>query len=96
MTPRTDFEPDWRVHPGELLQEILDERGMSQTYLAFATGYSQKHINQIVKGHVGIGTTVAVRLERELGQPDAEFWLRAQMAYDLHAAREAEACTDSS
>lgn len=76
------------MHPGETLQEVLDERKMSQSYLAFATGYSQKHINQIVKGHVSITVPMALALERELPGISAEFWLRYQMAYDLHAARE--------
>ena len=84
------FTPDWRVHPGELLQENLDERKMSQSYLAWATGYTQKHINRLVKGHVAITAMMAIRLERELGAPNAEFWMRFQMIYDLHAAREAE------
>lgn len=83
----TDFKPDWRVHPGETLRETLDERGMSQTYLAWATGYSQKHINQVVQGHIGISTEMALRLEDVLGT-SAEFWLRYQMTFDLHAARE--------
>jgi addiction module HigA family antidote len=85
------MRPDWCVHPGEILQEVLDEIKMSQSYLAFATGYSQKHINQIVKGHVAITATVAVRLERELGEPSAEFWMGLQTNYDLHVAREKEA-----
>jgi HTH-type transcriptional regulator / antitoxin HigA len=86
----TDFQPDWRVHPGETLAEALDERGITQTYLAWATGYSLKHVNRVIKGHHPINATMAVRLEDVLGAPSAEFWLRYQMAYDLHAAREAE------
>lgn len=84
------FKPDWRVHPGELLREILTERDISQTYLAWATGYSLKHINRTIQGHHAVTATMAVRLERELGAPSADFWLRAQMIFDLHAAREAE------
>jgi addiction module HigA family antidote len=77
---------DWTVHPGEILQEALDERGMSQRYLAFATGYTQKHINQIVKGHTRITVEAALRLEREL-DISARFWLHAQADYDLDIAR---------
>ena len=79
-------ERDWTVPPGEILQEALDERGMSQSYLAFATGYSQKHINQIVKGHVRISVEVALAFERELGI-DARFWLHLQADYDLDIVR---------
>lgn len=83
----TAFTPDWRVHPGEMLQEALDERGMSQSYLAWATGYTHKHINQICRGKASISAPVAVALEAEL-EITAEFWLKAQMHYDLHLARE--------
>lgn len=78
---------DWRVHPGETLQEALDEREMSQSYLAWATGYTPKHVNRICKGAAPITVDVALALEAELGI-SAEFWLTHQMHYDLHAARE--------
>ena len=81
------IEHDWRVHPGEVLEELLGERNISQTYLAWATGYSLKHVNRVIKGHNSISAPMAVGLEDVLGQPDAEFWLRLQMAYDLHVVR---------
>lgn len=90
----TAFRPDWRVHPGETLQEALDERGMSQSYLSFATGYTPKHINQICRGKVPITTEVALALEAEL-EISAEFWLTYQMHYDLHLAREQAASAPS-
>lgn len=80
------FEPDWSVAPGETLQEALDERSMSQSYLAFATGYTPKHINQIVKGYVRITAPVALALEREL-DVSARFWMHRQADHDLFLAR---------
>lgn len=81
-----EFDPDWTLSPGATLRDALDDRGMSQSYLAFATGYSLKHINQIVKGHVRITVPVAVALEREL-DISARFWLHRQADYDLAIAR---------
>lgn len=79
---------DWSVPPGDILQETLDERGMSQSYLAFATGYTPKHINQIVNGHVRITARMALALEAEL-DITARFWLHLQADHDLWlAARE--------
>lgn len=80
------FKRDWTVPPGETLREALDERGMSQSYLAFATGYSLKHVNQIVRGHVRITAAMALALEREL-DIGARFWLHRQADYDLDVAR---------
>lgn len=78
---------DWRVHPGEVLREALDERDMPQTYLACVTGYTPKHINWIINGRIGVSAAMAVALEAELGIR-AEFWMALQTAYDLHVARE--------
>lgn len=80
------IQRDWTVPPGETLREALDERGMSQRYLAFATGYTQKHINQIVQGHARITVEAALRFEREL-DISARFWLHLQADYDLDLAR---------
>lgn len=80
---------DWTVHPGEVLREALAERDMSQSYLAFATGYTQKHINQIVKGHVRITAEAALRLEAEL-DISARFWMHLQADHDLDVAQRTE------
>ncbi len=85
MTP-APWRPDWRVHPGEILLDELRERQMRQVTLARLTGLSTKHINQIIKGHVGITPEVALRLEVALGA-SAETWCNLQQAYDLHLLR---------
>lgn len=81
------WEPDWRVHPGELIEEELAERGMTQTELATLSSYTLKHINRIVRGHADITAEAAIRLERVLGI-SAVFWLGMQAAWDLHKAME--------
>jgi HTH-type transcriptional regulator/antitoxin HigA len=77
---------DWSVHPGEILKETLAEHKMTQTYLAWGTGYTKKHINQIVNGKASITAPMAVRLERELDVP-ARFWMNLQTSHDIHLAR---------
>ena len=77
---------DWTVHPGETLREALEERDMSQSYLAWATGYTPKHINQIVQGRAGISAEAALRFEREL-DISARFWMHLQADYELDLAR---------
>ena len=68
MSDITEFTPDWCMHPGELLAEVLEERGLRQSELAGRTGLSAKHINQIIKKSVGISPDVAILLERALGE----------------------------
>ena len=59
---------------------------MSQTYLAWATGYTLKHINRVIQGKARININLALALEEELGTP-ARFWMVRQVDYDLALAR---------
>ena len=79
------MERDWTVHPGETLREALEERDMPQSYLAWATGYTQRHISQIIRGHAGISAKAAIRFEREL-DISARFWVHLQADYELDMA----------
>ena len=85
MTPRTTL-PDG---PGETLREILETSGITQRTLALEMGVTQKHLNFVVQGKASITAQFAVRLERALGVPSAEFWMGLQTNFDLHRAREA-------
>jgi HTH-type transcriptional regulator/antitoxin HigA len=77
-------DTDYAVAPGETLQELLEERGMSQRDLARRSGLSPKHINRLLHGLVPLSPDVAVRLERVTGTP-AHFWnaLEANYRSDL-------------
>ena len=61
------FQPDYVAPPGEMIQELIDERGMSQTEFAERMGRSLKNINEIIKGKVGINAETALQIERVLG-----------------------------
>ena len=80
------FEPDYGVHPGETLKELLREAGWSQAELARRTGLSQKHISRVITGNAGIGADMALLLERETNV-SARMWASMQAAYDVYAAR---------
>lgn len=82
------FEPDWAVHPGETLEELLALRGWSQAEFARTAGLTAKHVNQIIKGKAGIGPNAALALEAAT-HVSAEFWARLQAQYDVAVARKA-------
>jgi addiction module HigA family antidote len=82
------WRPVWGVHPGEILQEEINERGMTQVAFADQLGCAYQHVNRICRGHVDIEAPFALRLEKALGI-SAELWLRLQMAWDLHELRAA-------
>ena len=77
---------DWALAPGHLLQQELEQRELSQAQLAARTGLSAKHVNLVIKGNAPISADVAVSLEEILGG-SAEFWLRAEAAYQAVQAR---------
>lgn len=82
------IESDLPVHPGELLAEELDARGITQRGLAEMMGRPTQVINEIVRGKKAITAETAVQLEAALRIP-AHLWLNLQSAYDLKRARQA-------
>lgn len=82
------IESDLALHPGELLAEELEVRGMTQRQLAEAMGRPVQAINEIVKGKKAITAETAVQLESVLQIP-AHLWLNMQTDYDLVRARRA-------
>ncbi len=75
------------IHPGEFLQEILTDRGISQVRLAKHIGVEPGVINLICKRKRGISAVMAKKLACALGT-DAELWVNLQSSYDLTLAEE--------
>lgn len=79
-TELNEFAPDWVSPPGETIIDLLEERGWTQNELADRLGYSLKHVNQLIKGHVSLTEEAAVRLHTVLGGP-VGFWLSREAQY---------------
>jgi len=79
-TQANHFVPDYLVRPGEVLEDYLDDIGMTQAELADRTGLAKKTINEIVKGKAPITTETALKLERTLGRP-THFWCNLERQY---------------
>ncbi|MCZ2156538.1 MAG: HigA family addiction module antidote protein [Bryobacterales bacterium] len=76
------------VHPGEVLQDLLKESGLSINALALALRVPANRIGGIVKGQRGITADTALRLARYFGT-SAQMWINLQSKYDLEAAEDA-------
>ena len=74
------------IHPGEHLQEIIEELGISQYRLAKTIGVPPIRINAIIKRRRSITADTALHIGRALGTTP-EFWLNLQRMYDLDVAR---------
>lgn len=84
-----EYQPDRVTVPGETLQEILDDRQMTQADLADRLGKARKTISEIVHGKAAITPETALQLERVLNIP-ASFWNRLEQNYREFEARKAE------
>ncbi|MES0489856.1 MAG: HigA family addiction module antitoxin [Leptospirales bacterium] len=80
------YKPDYSVHPGEYLEEVLESRGIKKTELAERLNVSEKHISQIVNAHVGLTSELSLQLEKALGI-SANIWNNMNADYELYAAR---------
>lgn len=77
---------DTPIHPGEHLQEILEELGISPNLLAQESGIPQQQISELVGGNRLVTADTALRIGKALGM-SPEFWLNLQRMYDLDQAR---------
>lgn len=78
------------IHPGETLQEAIDDRGITSEELTQITGVSKHEIDSIIDGEAPITTFIAERLEHVLAIP-AKFWNNLQSNYEREVKRAEEA-----
>ena len=70
------------VHPGDILQEMLEERGIGQTRLARHLKTDIARINEICRRRRGVSARMAVMLGRAFGT-SAELWMNLQKNWEL-------------
>ena len=73
-------------HPGEHLKELLAERGLLQSDLAFILGQPLKGLNLIISGKRGISPDMSKALGLALNLRH-EYFANLQTAYDLACAK---------
>jgi HTH-type transcriptional regulator/antitoxin HigA len=89
MSIKNQFSPDYVIHPGEILEETLQARGISNMELAARCEVTPKHISSIINGKAPITPETAIMLERIL-DVKASLWLKIDADYKLFAQREKE------
>lgn len=78
--------PSEPVHPGTLLKEEIEYRGITQKQLAQQMGVSYSVLNEILNGKRPISIEYALYLEAVLGI-DAQLWIQMQADYNLQVAK---------
>lgn len=80
------YQPNIAIHPGETLEELLQELDMSQVELAKRTGLTAKTINEIVRGKSSITPETAIKLSVVFGT-STEFWNSLERQYQESLSR---------
>lgn len=81
-----NIEPFEPTHPGELLKDEIEYRGISQKQLASDMGVSYTVLNDIVRCKRPVNTKFALLCEKALNIP-ASLLLNLQSSYDLSTAK---------
>ena len=69
-------------HPGEFLQELLDDYNITAYRLSKDIFVQQTRISDILKGKRSISSDTAIRLGKYFNN-SAQYWLNLQDSYDL-------------
>lgn len=81
-----ELQPSEPIHPGEMLRDELEARGMSQRKFAAVIGVSYSVLNEVINGKRPINTEYALKIEAATGIP-AYIWINMQSAYNMQTAR---------
>ncbi len=83
---KTQYNPDYTVHPGVILEKTLLARGMKKVNFARLVGLTDKTVSQIINGSAPITPTSALQFERVLDVSSA-VWNNLESQYRLYQAR---------
>ena len=81
-----ELQPSEPIHPGEMLKDELEARGMSQRKFAGLIGMPYTAFNEIINGKRPITTDTALKIEAATGIA-ANIWRGLQSDYDMQTAR---------
>ena len=74
------------IHPGEMIKDEIEARGVTQKELAQKMGVSYSVFNEILNGKRPVTTEYALMLEAVLGT-NASIWIGLQADYNLQVAQ---------
>lgn len=78
--------PSRPIHPGEMIKDEIEYRGISQKALAAEIGISPSVLNEVLNGKRAVTTELSLLLEAALGI-EADLWLRLQAEYNKQVAK---------
>lgn len=77
------------IHPGKIIADELEERGISATELERMIDVPENHIFQFIAGEQAMTEDMALKLARSFGT-SVELWMSLQKTYEIDLARQEE------
>lgn len=77
-----DVTPAFAIHPGEILKDMLKDRGWTQRYFANKIGRPVQLISKIINGHSGITAETAIDFATAF-EMSPKFWMDLESRYRL-------------
>ena len=81
-----DLTPSIAIHPGELLKDELESRGIKQKEFAEIIGIQVTQLNEIINRKRGLNAELALLIGKAL-KMDVSIWINAQNNYELDLAK---------
>lgn len=81
-----NLTPSILIHPGEMIKDEIEYRGISQKALADEIGMPASVLNAVLNGKRAVTTEYALLFEAALGI-DADIWLKLQSDYNKQVAK---------
>ncbi len=81
-----DLEPFEPTHPGELLNDELQARGLTQKKFAEILNISSSVLNEVIKGKRPVSPELALKIEAATGTK-AYVWIELQTHYNYWMAK---------
>ena len=81
-----NLTPSEPIHPGEILKDEIEYRGISQRKLAAQMGISPTLLNEILNGKRAVSAEYALLFEAALAI-DAEPLIKLQVDYNIQVAK---------
>ena len=88
-TPQNTYNPNYALHPGVYLEEILETRELKQREVAEIMGVTETYLSKLIHGDKPVGPDTALKLERVLGV-SSQIWNNLNANFKLFEARTKE------
>ena len=86
-TTANKLTPFYPIHPGEIIKDEIEYRGISQRKLSKQIGVSYTVLNEVLNCKRPVNTEFALLVEAALNM-DAETFVRMQARYNMQVARQ--------